>query len=211
MTLNVNNLCGFGDNGVSDKDLQIISYISRTLTTASTSIAIDRPADVQAGDLLIAFLNVSTASVTTYTSPAGWTEVHDSGQRSISYKIATGSEPTSYTFTCGSSGYMQCGILVIRNANYQNVGAWSNTSTATGITVGNKSLVFCVLSQSNGTSTPTWTVSGWDVAIPKFGATRGDNFSHYLAVFSKWYETGGATGNISTTAARAQLVSCIQN
>lgn len=77
--------------------------------SASLTRFISRPSYVQEGDFLVAFVGGFNPS--TVTAPMGWTlqtqTTWQSGQYSsaLLYKIATASEPVTYTFTGGTHNY----------------------------------------------------------------------------------------------------------
>lgn len=65
------------------------------------TLAVNMPASIVAGNLLLVFLRFS--GTTAPTAPAGWTmKASDTTHKvAVAYRIATGSEAASYTFTCG--------------------------------------------------------------------------------------------------------------
>lgn len=78
-------------------------------TTAGTTITVNKPAGVQAGDLLLAFVGQNALSVSEISAPDGWIPITQKNigvtvKTAISYyKVATASEPTSYTFTSSNN------------------------------------------------------------------------------------------------------------
>jgi len=89
-------------------------------TVGGTTCVVDKPTSTAEGDLLIGFL--STDGVETHTSPesGSWNiilenESEGSGKQTFSvwYKIAGASEPSTYTFTTGSSEDMYAWIIRI--------------------------------------------------------------------------------------------------
>jgi hypothetical protein len=74
-------------------------FVSSSVATAAlTPLVITKPAGITAGDLLIA--SVEWAQGGTITPPAGWSLVFAEGtEHAVYQKIATGSEPASYSFT----------------------------------------------------------------------------------------------------------------
>lgn len=78
---------------------------SQQATGTGTSATINKPAGVQSGDLLVAFLNIN--GYTTQQVPLGWTFLtyaYSSTSPTVSifeilYKTAGGSEPSSYSWT----------------------------------------------------------------------------------------------------------------
>jgi hypothetical protein len=67
----------------------------------ATSLSIGKPPNVVAGTLMVAIV-ASPATVSGWTLPSGWT-LRSSIGFLIATKVATGSEPSSYTFTCDDS------------------------------------------------------------------------------------------------------------
>jgi hypothetical protein len=68
----------------------------------ATSLVVARPSGIVAGDVLIASVTVNTAA--TIVAPVGWVQVatvaNGTAERASTWwKVAGGSEPTSYTFT----------------------------------------------------------------------------------------------------------------
>lgn len=112
----------------------VASEWADTAGATASSITIPKPAGTTTGDLMIAV----TASVTgiDFTGDTGWTQVSDtlSGDMfmRIAWKVATASEPSSYSFTvfgpkvvCG--GYIQ----TWRNAAFDVAGTFFNGSPGT--------------------------------------------------------------------------------
>lgn len=99
-----------------------ISYVSRaTNESTSTTLTITRPSGTNQDDLLLA--TVSGAGGDTISAPNGWTLVADTtaptgGLRALTYlKVATGSEPSSYTFSSPAARSSSGGILTLRGVN----------------------------------------------------------------------------------------------
>jgi hypothetical protein len=74
----------------------------------ATSVTLNKPAGVVAGDMMIAFVSIVAAGVPTCSSP-GWTLIGENARTvnggfiSSFYKIAGSSEPSTYVFTNGGS------------------------------------------------------------------------------------------------------------
>ena len=87
--------------------VELRSDASTVNTTASTSLTVDCPAGVVAGDVLLAV--VATVGTPTITAPAGWVEVDtlDAGTSSLRSAVyclvADGGEPASWSWTLDSS------------------------------------------------------------------------------------------------------------
>jgi len=106
--------------------LELVGYSNSTTNGQQTTVVVPAVSGVRAGDLLVAVMGDHTS--TTWTGDTGWSEILEdaSGGNSVrlATKIATASEPGSYTFTTLSSvsvGAAQ--ILAFRRAAYDSVGA----------------------------------------------------------------------------------------
>jgi hypothetical protein len=100
-----------------------VSVANSTSTTGSSSLTISKPANVQEGDLLVAFMVSGTTA--TWTGATDWVEVIDSTVR-VAYKVATASEPISYTFSRSATGVASSGCIVaLRGVSYTRRGAVS--------------------------------------------------------------------------------------
>lgn len=98
------------------------------IQSGSTSLVISKPPAVRENDLLIAFMNSAAAPSATWTGDTGWTEVADQGSSPstrVAYKVASASEPSSYTFTQSTSSWAAGTIIAYRNAAYDAVGAFT--------------------------------------------------------------------------------------
>ena len=103
---------------------RFISYSASTLATNSTSLPINKPSGVLAGDILV--VGLCSGSSGTWTPPSGWTELLDQGANpglAVMYKVATGSEPASYTFLVSTSTAIAGQILCIRTGMYDLIGS----------------------------------------------------------------------------------------
>jgi hypothetical protein len=113
---------GAATTGAYDTTTQPLRFAANAATTAptwqssvtnggltATTLTINAPASIASGDLLVAQIAVS--AVTPVTPPSGWTLVpgnggtisSSSGTSRIYVKVATGSEPASYTWTPDTS------------------------------------------------------------------------------------------------------------
>lgn len=85
--------------------------LQQTAATANaTSIVITTPTTRQAGDLMVAFVGESSAGADTITPPAGWTQIQHSNSAGTVrvtagswYRLVTGSETSTYTWTLSAS------------------------------------------------------------------------------------------------------------
>ena len=83
------------------------SATATTFATSVTSMAVNMPASIASGDLLIAGVGVRNAG--TWTPPSGWTVLNEQagggavGESGVWYKIANGSEGATQTWTAGTA------------------------------------------------------------------------------------------------------------
>ena len=81
-----------------------VSFSTGTAGSGS-SVTVNAPASIAAGNLLVAVYSVGTGTANTFTPPTGWTQVANHSGSGVAFgtliatKTATGSEPTSYTFS----------------------------------------------------------------------------------------------------------------
>lgn len=159
-------------NGTSDDTISFLLQITnepniaptfvasaQNATSATTSLTINKPTGTQQNDLMVAIVQTDASS--SWTSPAGWTEVADKGGKpgvSVAYKVAGASEGSNYTFTAGSNGDTAGSILTYRSATYDTVGAFttgSSTLTVPGVTVSASQSILIVTGVSGSTNTIT--------------------------------------------------------
>ena len=117
-------------------------------TGPGTAFVIPAPSAIVAGNLLIGGF-YEDAGVNTWAPPAGWTLVQDNAggvaanSIAVYYKIATGSEPGSYTFTYGTTSLNTAsavGAIVQYEPAVIGVSA-KNLSVATGGSAGAQTAV----------------------------------------------------------------------
>ncbi len=166
---------------------------------SGTTIAINTPAGVQAGEVLIAFVSCAFTSGTFSASASGWTLVrqrqHSNNQQGLAVlvRIAQVGEPASHTFNINVTGSSRRGIMLrlsgadstapIDGTPSDNIGT-GTTVTATGITTTrNNSLVMMAANWS--TNSANFTPSGMTTTL----AINRLAGAHVLQ------STAGATGN----------------
>lgn len=123
------------------------STIKKSLSTNVSQIVVDKPAGVAAGDLLILVVSMSMRdpSQDTVTPPAGFVQVGVAFNPymwtfRVFTKIATGSEPSTYTVTLGAD-YSSWSISMMSFENASAVG-----------TVGDAQILATTSSQSTAPS-----------------------------------------------------------
>jgi hypothetical protein len=186
-----------------------IMFVGQTYNNPSTgtSVTVDRPSGVQGGDLLIAVCIVGRANPITgqvWTPDSGWTEHFDTYYRSLNTKIATASEPSSYTFSNSlSSGANAVLLLAYRNAvfdqyNESGLADSETTKTQAGLTVPNNSFVFANFS-NNGQSSATFSsiTSGWDTLNSDTSSPAP------VGIDIVKENVSGASGSVSVTSNRS--------
>lgn len=185
-------------------------------TTTNTPLTINKPAGVVAGDVMI--VNITYTNPNTYTdaSLTGWTLVAGARQSTgtrystVLYRVAGGSEGTSYTFSLPAGTTSAVGSIIAFSgvdASVLDVPAGSfNTTlddgtspyqlTATGITTFTNNAAVVFLAGAGGTD--GFIYSSWSGTNPTF--TEVMDFSTTTttnSVGAAWgiRATAGATGN----------------
>lgn len=89
--------------------------VDTTITTNSTSVnplVVNMPATRPAGDLYVAVIGVSGATIST---PAGWTLIQTGNKLGVYYRIGSGTEPATYSWTTNVTQKFSAAILRIKN------------------------------------------------------------------------------------------------
>lgn len=178
----------------------------------SSSITVSKPTDVVAGDILLWFGVCSGASTSfTYTPTSGWTEIKDQGappDAYIMYKIATSSEPSSYTVTASSSStVLAATILCLRGLSYQNIGTLAVSTTASvtapSITIANNNSLLIMYAGINGTNRIFSTPAGMTNILQTGSSTN-------LSIAAFYEErNAGSTGTRTTTWTTARNAAAV--
>ena len=177
---------------------ELATYVSYSTATANwvNTITVNKPAGVLSGDLLIAYISKTMYGVGDL-APSGWTLIRTDSNSSccrsgIYYKVATSSEPASYTWNiAGSETYGIGTIQVYRGADTTSpINAHGATTPISGTsyqapsittTVADTRLVTFFVAR-NGTA--TWT--------PPTGMTEAYDFRF-------------STGTLTTSSANASM------
>lgn len=174
-------------------------------TTTNAILNIPKPAGIIAGDILIA--NICQAYSNDNPSSSGWTLITGENQgnyrySSIMYKVATGSEGNSITFTLGSGTNAAVGsIIAFSGVDSQNPFDVNNTTlntssgttaTANSITTATNNAAIIFLGGSFNTS---W--SSWSGTNPDFTEIMEFSNSNNVSVAAAWgiKTTAGSTGS----------------
>jgi len=166
------------------------------------------------GQLFFAGIS-ARATGTTITPPAGWNQVVTTGstanlRQTVFYKVATGSEPSTYTFTLSAS-VKASGVIVsyagINTTTPVEVSGGQPNASSTSITAPSVSpalspsimLGFYGNAHSDAITAPgTFTARGTDASTSNGVTSR----TATLAA-EKSLSTSGATGTTTATAASA--------
>jgi hypothetical protein len=190
-----------------------VQYVALAATlnpSSGSTVVVDRPTGTVEGDLMVGFcLSDNTGS---WTGDTGWTEVLDfngGAALRIAYKVATASEPSSYTFTYTASRVLRGAILTYRNAQYDTVGAVSTTisgsvHTAPEITV----------AQSGSALIAVWAANDSGISWSAFTSGMTFRTSNNSGTASSWaiYDdldypaglSGSKSATISATTGSAE-------
>lgn len=110
-----------------DFPTSFVSSSANELDGVGSSISVNRPADVQAGDLMVGFI-VDNIGGSTFNAASGWAKFYDApglGNFFMFRRIVTGSEAASYAFTCTSDPARRASILVAAYRGQTVVNVWS--------------------------------------------------------------------------------------
>lgn len=106
---------------------EFVASASTQNATSGTTLVINKPTGTVEGDLMIAVMAADGPS-SGWTGDTDWTELADQGATPslrIAYKVASASEPSSYTFTASLSRRLSGCILTYRNAVYDTIGSFT--------------------------------------------------------------------------------------
>ncbi len=173
-----------------------------TKATVNGTATFDRPPGTVSGDFLLALATIDWNASGSVSTPSGWTLIGSSRALASSghqiwafYKVAGGSEPTTYTFTGASSGEIQrwAGVDASDPINTYNATMfdnWSGTSprTNTGVTTDEDgcAIIFATHGQA--------LASGGDAGrlTPRSSWTSSNS-----QVLTRTQATAGASGTLS--------------
>ena len=113
--------------------------VAGTVVDSAASVSANLPSGIVAGDLLVMFVSIATATASIITTPTGWTQflAQVTTQRTGAYyKIATGSEGATQSVSLSTNGNTASfNVLLIRNqGSTYTVGAFAASDTTSPIT-----------------------------------------------------------------------------
>lgn len=183
-------------------------------TTTSTSLIINKPVGIVAGDIMI--VNITqTGNTGTNASSIGWTLIAGARQSSgtrrstVLYRISDGTEGSSFTFTLGGGTNAAVGSIIAFSGVWDyspfdvTPGSFSvdggSTITATGITTNTPGAAVIFLAGATANSANTY--SNWTGTTPGLTEIMDFSNSSSVSVGAAWgiRATAGTTGNRSVT------------
>ena len=194
-----------------------------TNATSGGAVSVTQPPSTASGDLLI--MTISSDNTATWSWPSGFSDLGaglvnfggsiDGQTMGIAWKIATGSEPSTYDVTIsGGSKYFSASVMRITGAASSSpIGTYNYNTTASGAaspaTVTSPSItpstdhnliLWIAGADSNSSGSYSYTVpSGMTAEVGP--ANDGTWSSHEIASLAQ--TTAAATGALSGTASRS--------
>jgi hypothetical protein len=183
--------------------------------TARATIIIARPAGTTSGAVMVAAVVINDDDPG-FTAPAGWTLVRQDSilnalRQAIYLKVATASEPSSYTWTLSVSRRVAGGITTytgvdpghpvdVHGAQVHTTASTAVTAPSITTTVPDTLLVHIAAVAAEGTITPpTGMTEGWEAAAPRTNSTQDATVDSSYAPQAP----AGATGPRTATATQA--------
>lgn len=193
---------------------------AKTATGAIATGVIDKPTNLSSGDLIILVYNMRTGN-STITPPSGFTLIQNGSSGSSNharvaayYKIATGSEPATYTINVGTTTNWHAFIFGV--TGYDTVTPFGNKTSANS---GSTSVTTLALPSINTTAADEvlfagWAIRGTNTPAPSSPAGMSPvySISSVIPTARGHYEdraSAGATGTRTmtwTTANRAAAI-----
>lgn len=173
-----------------------ISLVSFTTLNASSSGIINKPAGVVAGDFLVIFA-WATDSSSAWTVPAGFTDAQAGAgvKMGACYKVAGGSEPSTYQFTNGGT-YMGLTCVAFRGSSGFDAKGSYFTDDPVNTLVGYSATAVAANCLLIGGFAAGGNVS---FSTPSGMTFVGRSADPAVGVFYQQLTSTGATGNRSTT------------
>ena len=188
-----------------------------TTGATSTTLTLTKPVAVVAGSVMIAHLgyNAGSNKSTTVTKPTGWVQIglqvnNGNWWQSVFYKVATASEPTSYTFTISRTSNIVGGILAYSGVD--NIAPIDDTITQIGATAATTQTAPTASASTNGDVLVNFWTYLVSTTATSYAAGLTGNYTLSTsnvggASASKALNNAGATGTTtSTTAASAKWI-----
>lgn len=197
---------------------QVVPQSSANAVSSSQTLTITKPSGLALGDLMIANITISAATITSV--PSGWTQLQAIGATISYYKIADAGDVAASNFSWGNNdvggtGCFEGGIIRFTGhdpVNWQGtMSATANAGTGTapttpGITPTTQPLLVMFTSHQSNTnactvatyavavSNPSWTET-WDQNQNPHGTRIGDS-----AATATWAGTAGTSTGTGSAA-----------
>lgn len=185
-------------------------------TGDQTSLNVTKPTGTVENDVMVAVVGLSAATggTQTITAPSGWVQITSTSDSSFSqvtsfYKVATATEPSSYTFSWTTATRAALGLSSydgVDTADVINVAGASNTGsgtavTATGATTTVKGTWVVAAFASNDNTQNSYTPpSGMTERVDVASTTDGTgNNAVTLSLADVAQASSGATGDKTAT------------
>ena len=200
-----------------------------TAISGNSNLVINRPAGIVAGDVM--FVNIDKYSFNTAPASSGWTvvagpaNIGGTNYGFILYKVADGSEGTSFTFTLGTSTYCSGSMIAFSGVDYNGgflvgggaggpfdvapgsistTGGSASSVTVTPISTNTANAAVIMFGMSGGTDNTPPTFNVWSTSSPGTLSEIYDiNGDTYIQTGAAWgtKSTTGPTGASSVTLA----------
>lgn len=182
--------------------------VAEAYATSGTSNTVNKPSGTVSGDVLVAIINVN-ANVT-ITAPADWVLIdEDDGIASTAtvityYKVAGGSEPSTYSWSWGTNSRNGCAIACFSGSfdsdpsngtfSYSTQASSANTDvTVSAMTLTAGCAMVFYLGAYDQTAGATWGEPGSWVA-----ATADDGTNNVYIGYNT-FASSGSTGSVAYT------------
>ncbi|MEY2569013.1 MAG: hypothetical protein QOE35_3542 [Actinomycetota bacterium] len=165
-----------------------------------TSIVLNKPTGTQPGDVMVAQVAAGGGSGTTITAPSGWTQLDSKNNgtlvaQKVFWRLATGNEPASWTWTLSSSQEASGGVLA-----YSGV----EQVTPLDVTANNKTAA----ASTSHVAPAVVTTKANDELVTFYGLKTGTTMTAPSGMTERFdlASTGGTVANQLTAGADDQLV-----
>jgi hypothetical protein len=164
-----------GSTATEAQEVVMEEFTPAKAATNVATIAMDKPTGTTGGNLLVAFLSLDGNAFASLNAPSGWTLIHK-GPQGVSpinqtfgvwWKIATASEPSTYSFTWTPTEQAYGGIMRFTghdatnpiNASAAQSGPGTLTAPSPAVTTSVANAMVVRLSSSDGAALPIQATS----------------------------------------------------
>lgn len=172
-------------------DIAVVSSSTALGGTATTSQVVNAPAGVVSGNVLLAqtIALPGTGNTVTTSAPSGWVKIGTaitSNKYSMTefYKVATGAEPSTYTFTFSAAATKAIGITAFSGVDNTNPIDVQSTQINTSSTT-----------QTAPSVSATYNT---DMIVPLWGYQSNQSATSFSATLTSLYATSTTSNGISS-------------